>query len=177
MCIRDRLPPGGILVTCSCSHHLSESALLELVAQASLDANRTLRILERRVLHLEIERQALTKESDSASRERLRAVENELEVLRGKAAPLKEKWNKERATIDRVRQLKEEQEALQKEEENANRTGDWEKVAQLRYGRLSQIQKDIEAAQHEVDTLEENPLLKKEIGEDDICLLYTSRCV
>jgi 23S rRNA (cytosine1962-C5)-methyltransferase len=42
------LPPGGILVTCSCSHHLSESALLELVAQASLDANRTLRILERR---------------------------------------------------------------------------------------------------------------------------------
>jgi 23S rRNA (cytosine1962-C5)-methyltransferase len=42
------LPPGGILVTCSCSHHLSESALLELVAQASLDANRTLRVLERR---------------------------------------------------------------------------------------------------------------------------------
>jgi 23S rRNA (cytosine1962-C5)-methyltransferase len=42
------LPPGGILVTCSCSHHLSESALLEVVAQASLDANRTLRILERR---------------------------------------------------------------------------------------------------------------------------------
>jgi ATP-dependent Clp protease ATP-binding subunit ClpB len=74
-------------------------------------------VLERRVLHLEIERQALTKESDSASRERLRAVENELEVLRGKAAPLKEKWNKERATIDRVRQLKEEQEALQKEED------------------------------------------------------------
>jgi ATP-dependent Clp protease ATP-binding subunit ClpB len=130
-------------------------------------------VLERRVLHLEIERQALTKESDSASRERLRAVENELEVLRGKAAPLKEKWNKERATIDRVRQLKEEQEALQKEEENANRTGDWEKVAQLRYGRLSQIQKDIEAAQHEVDTLEENPLLKKEIGEDDIAKIVS----
>jgi 23S rRNA (cytosine1962-C5)-methyltransferase len=42
------LPPGGILVTCSCSHHLSEAMLLELVAQASLDANRTLRVLERR---------------------------------------------------------------------------------------------------------------------------------
>ena len=42
------LPPGGILVTCSCSHHLSEAALLEVVAQASLDANRTLRVLERR---------------------------------------------------------------------------------------------------------------------------------
>ncbi len=42
------LQPGGILVTCSCSHHLSEAALLELVAQASLDANRTLRVLERR---------------------------------------------------------------------------------------------------------------------------------
>src|SRR5450755_2677669 len=72
--------------------------------------------LERRVLHLEIERQALTKESDAGSRERLRAVENELEMLRGKAAPLKEKWNRERAAIARVSQLKEEQDALRQEE-------------------------------------------------------------
>src|SRR5579863_3144441 len=124
--------------------------------------------LDRRMAHLEVERQALSKEKDTASMERLRHVENELEILRGKVAPLKEKWNKERTAIDRVRQLKEEQEALQKEEENANRAGDWEKVGQLRYGRLSQIQKDIETAQHDLDAVEENPLLKKEIGEDDI---------
>jgi ATP-dependent Clp protease ATP-binding subunit ClpB len=76
-------------------------------------------ILERRVLHLEIERQALTKEPDAGSRERLRAVENELESLRGRAAPLKDKWNHERAAIARVSQLKEEQDALRQEEENA----------------------------------------------------------
>jgi len=130
-------------------------------------------ILERRVLHLEIERQALTKEPDAGSRERLRAVENELESLRGRAAPLKDKWNHERAAIARVSQLKEEQDALRQEEENANRSGDWEKVAQLRYGRLSQIQKDIEAAQHELEAVEETALLKKEIGEDDIAKIVS----
>ena len=129
--------------------------------------------LERRVLHLEIERQALSKESDAASRERLRAVENELETLRGRAAPLKDKWNRERAAIARVSQLKEEQDALRQEEENANRSGDWEKVAQLRYGRLSQIQKEIETAQHELEAVEETALLKKEIGEDDIAKIVS----
>jgi len=129
--------------------------------------------LERRVLHLEIERQALSKEHDAGSRERLRTVESELEVLRGRAAPLKEKWNRERAAIARVSQLKEEQDALKQEEENANRSGDWEKVAQLRYGRLSQIQKDIEAAQHELDAVEETALLKKEVGEDDIAKIVS----
>ena len=67
--------------------------------------------LERRISHLEIERQALSKEKDPASHDRLRIVENELERLRGEAAPLKERWNREKGAIARVRQLKEEQEA------------------------------------------------------------------
>jgi ATP-dependent Clp protease ATP-binding subunit ClpB len=129
--------------------------------------------LDRRVLHLEIERQALTRESDPASRERLRFVENELENLRGRVAPLKEKWNRERSALDRVRQLKEEQDSLRHAEETANRSGDWEKVAQLRYGRLSQIQKEIEDAQHELEAVEEHALLKKEIGEDDIARIVS----
>jgi ATP-dependent Clp protease ATP-binding subunit ClpB len=129
--------------------------------------------LERRVLHLEIERQALTKEPDPASRERLRAIENELESLRGRVAPLKEKWNHERAAISRVSQLKEEQDALHQEEDKANRAGDWEKVAQLRYGRLSQIEKEIETAQHELEAVEETAMLKKEIGEDDIAKIVS----
>ena len=129
--------------------------------------------LERRVLHLEIERQALTKELDPGSRERLRAVENELETLRGRVAPLKDRWNHERAAISRVSQLKEEQDALRQEEENANRAGDWEKVAQLRYGRLSQIEKEIDTAQHELEAVEETALLKKEIGEDDIARIVS----
>src|SRR5438046_2635403 len=62
--------------------------------------------LDRRISHLEIERQALSKESDHASHERLRVVENELERVRGEAAVLKERWNKEKSAITRVRELK-----------------------------------------------------------------------
>jgi ATP-dependent Clp protease ATP-binding subunit ClpB len=124
--------------------------------------------LERGISHLEIERQALTKEDDNASFDRLRIVESELERLRGEAATLKERWNREKNAIGRVRQLKEEQDNLRQEEEKASRAGDWEKAAQLRYGRLSQIEKDIQAAEREQEALKESALLKEEIGEDDI---------
>ncbi|HXS97146.1 MAG TPA: ATP-dependent chaperone ClpB [Candidatus Limnocylindrales bacterium] len=124
--------------------------------------------LERRISHLEIERQALSKENDNASHERLRTVENELEQIRGEAATLKERWNREKAAIMRVRRLKEEQDSARQEEEKASRAGDWEKAAQLRYGRLAQLEKDIQAAEHELEAVKENAILKEEIGEDDI---------
>ena len=124
--------------------------------------------LDRSISHLEIERQALSKENDPASHERLRFVENELERLRGEAATLKERWNREKAAIGRVRQLKEEQEQLRQDEGKASRAGDWEKAAELRYGRLSQIEKDIQSAEQELESVKENALLKEEIGEDDI---------
>ena len=124
--------------------------------------------LDRRISHLEIERQALSKEDDSASLDRLMHVESELERLRGEAAGLKERWNREKGAIQRVRQLKEEQDSLRQEEEKASRAGDWEKAAQLRYGRLSQIEKDIQAAEQELEAVKGNALLKEEVGEDDI---------
>jgi ATP-dependent Clp protease ATP-binding subunit ClpB len=124
--------------------------------------------LERRISHLEIERQALSKERDAASHDRLRHVENELESLRGEAAVLKERWGREKAAIDRVRTLKEEQDTLRQEEEKASRAGDWEKAAQLRYGRLSQIERDIQAAEQELEAVKSHALLKEEIDEDDI---------
>ena len=124
--------------------------------------------LDRRTSHLEIERQALTKEGDPGSRERLRYVESELERLRGEAAVLKERWNREKNAIQRVRRLKEEQDTLRQEEEKASRAGEWGKAAELRYGRLSQIEKDIQAAEQELEAVKENALLKEEIGEDDI---------
>jgi len=124
--------------------------------------------LDRRISHLEIERQALSKEDDAASYERLRHVENELEIVRGEAAGLKERWNREKNAITGVRQLKEEQDKLRQEEEMATRAGDWEKAAQLRYGRLAQIEKEIQAAEHDLESVKENALLKEEIGEDDI---------
>jgi ATP-dependent Clp protease ATP-binding subunit ClpB len=124
--------------------------------------------LDRRISHLEIERQALGKERDSASFERLRTVENELERLRAEAAVLKERWNREKGAITRVKELKQEQDRLRQDEEKAARAGDWEKAAQLRYGRLSQIEKDIQAAEHELESVKETALLQEEIGENDI---------
>ncbi len=124
--------------------------------------------LDRRMSHLEIERQALTKERDPSSHERLRWVENELERLRGESAPLKERWNREREAIANVRRLKAEQDTLRQEEEKASRAGDWEKAAQLRYGRLSQIEKDIQTAEQDLEAIKEHALLKEDIGEDDI---------
>ena len=124
--------------------------------------------LDRSISHLEIERQALSKENDPASHERLRFVENELERLRGEAATLKERWGREKNAIGRVRELKAEQERLREEEGKASRAGDWEKAAELRYGRLSQIEKDIQTAEQELEAVKEHALLKEEIGEDDI---------
>ena len=129
--------------------------------------------LERRVSHLEIERQALTKKIDSGSRERLRTVENELETPARQSGAAQRKVDPRTRAIGRVSQLKEEQEHLAQEEEHANRAGDWEKVAQLRYGRLSQIEKDIEAAQHELEAVEGNRSAKEEIGEDDIAKIVS----
>jgi ATP-dependent Clp protease ATP-binding subunit ClpB len=124
--------------------------------------------LDRRISHLEIERQALSKEDERASITRVRQIENELERLRGEAAVLKERWNRERAAIGRVRELKEELDRTRQEEEKASRAGDWEKAAQLRYGKLAQVEKDIQSAEQELESVKENALLKEEIGEDDI---------
>src|SRR5450432_1592394 len=93
--------------------------------------------LERRIAHLEIERQALHREPDASSRERLRHVENELERLRGESAVLQERWAREKNAIGRVRTLKEQQELARTEYENANRVNDWNKAAEIRYGQIA----------------------------------------
>jgi ATP-dependent Clp protease ATP-binding subunit ClpB len=124
--------------------------------------------LDRRISHLEIERQALSKEDERGSHERLREIESELEELRGESAVLKERWNREKSAISRVRELKEELDRTRQEEEKASRVGDWEKAAQLRYGKLTQLEKDIKTAEQELEAVKGDALLKEEIGEDDI---------
>ncbi len=125
--------------------------------------------INRRVSHLEIERQALNRETDTASRERLRHVENELERLRGESAGLRERWDREKGAIGRVRQLKEEQEQVRLDEEKATRMGEWETAAKLRYGRLSEIEKELDEANRELETIKSgSALLKEEIDEEDV---------
>ncbi|MCU1325926.1 MAG: ATPase domain protein [Bryobacterales bacterium] len=125
--------------------------------------------LERRVSHLEIERQALNREADAVSKDRLRHIENELERLRGESAQLKERWTREKSAITRVQQLKEELEQGRAEEEKATRENDWNKAAELRYGKLAAIERNLDEANHDIETMKSGtPLLKEEIDEEDI---------
>jgi ATP-dependent Clp protease ATP-binding subunit ClpB len=125
--------------------------------------------LERRMSHLEIERQALNREKDPASRERLRHVENELERVRGEGAGLQERWKNEKAAINRVSQLKKDQEQARLDEEKATRLGEWETASQLRYGKLAEIERDLAAATKDLEAIKSgSALLKEEIDEEDI---------
>ena len=126
--------------------------------------------VDRRITQLEIERQALNREHDPASKERLRAVENELERIRAESADLRAKWEHEKAAISRVRELKEEQDKVRLEEENASRSGNWELAAQLRYGRLAEIEKKLVEATRQLEEIKAkgSSLLKEEIDEEDI---------
>ena len=126
-------------------------------------------VMERRISHLEIERQALNREKDLASRDRLRHIENELERLRGEATALKDRWITEKGAITRVQQLKEELDRTRQDEERATRAGDWETAAKLKYGSLAEIEKHIEEANRALETIKSGAaLLKEEIDEEDI---------
>jgi ATP-dependent Clp protease ATP-binding subunit ClpB len=175
-----RIKDAAILAAATLSHrYIADRFLPDKAIDLIDEAGSALRLqigsmpieiddLDRRISHLEIERQALSKETDGASHDRLHVVESELEDLRGQAAALKERWNREKGAITRVRELKEELDSLRQEEERATRAGDWEKAAQIRYGRLSEIGQEIKAAEQELEAVKGNALLKEEVGEDDI---------
>ena len=99
--------------------------------------------LDRRAMQLEIERQALKKESDANSRERLAAVERELAELRENSNALKARWKQEKEEIDKIRQLKERIEQLKLDEQRAERQGNLERVAAIRYGDLRQAETEL----------------------------------
>jgi ATP-dependent Clp protease ATP-binding subunit ClpB len=124
---------------------------------------------DRRIVQLEIERQALRKESDTASRERLRHIENELERLRAETAALKERWSREKGLIQKVQQLKQELEKLRQEEEQATRAGDLTRAAEIHYGKLVEKDKALQEATAQLEVQQHgDTLLRGEIDEDDI---------
>ncbi len=124
--------------------------------------------IRRRSTQLEIERQALLKESDEPSRERLRGVENELERLRGEDARLRERWEQEKKVIGRVSQIKGEIERLKLEEEQATRVGNLNKVAEIRYGQLASLERELAQAQKQIEEQRSQRMLKDEVDGEDI---------
>ena len=122
--------------------------------------------VERLVRRLEIEEMALDKEEDEASKERLAKLRSELADHKEKLAELTARWQNEKNAIDVVRELKEQLDTLRGESERAERDGDLAKAAELRYGRIPEVEKKLDAAlpAH----AHENVMLKEEVGPDDI---------
>jgi ATP-dependent Clp protease ATP-binding subunit ClpB len=125
--------------------------------------------VERRITQLEIERQALAKEIDKASLERLEALKNELADLREKSAQMKLQWQQEREIISSIRAIKEKIEKTKSEEQNAERLGDLGKAAELRYGTLVQLEKELSQQNVKLAQLQSiRKFLKEEVDEEDI---------
>jgi ATP-dependent Clp protease ATP-binding subunit ClpB len=125
--------------------------------------------IERRIMQLEIERQAMRKESDAHSRERLKVIEKELSSLKEQSNALKGRWQTEKDAIGRIRKIKGEIDSLKSEEQRYERAGDLSRVAEIRYGKLSAAEKELNAAQDKLAELQkDHPMLKEEVGEEEI---------
>src|SRR5579884_2517997 len=125
--------------------------------------------IERRITQLEIERQALKKEEDPASRERLARLEEELAGLREQSDRLKLRWKAEKEIITRIRRLKSEIEQARTEEQRATREGDLNKAAEIRYGKLVALEKQLAEANAELESKEKaGRMLKEEVDEEDV---------
>src|SRR5438132_906096 len=125
--------------------------------------------VERKILQLEIERQALKREEDKASRERLAQLEREIENLRETASGLKAHWQNEKDSIQRIRTLKEKIESTKVEEQQAQRRGDLNRAAELRYGTMTQLQKELEDANRKLAELQKGQkMLKEEVDAEDV---------
>ncbi|WP_420750345.1 ATP-dependent chaperone ClpB [Rhodococcus sp. O3] len=125
--------------------------------------------VERIVRRLEIEEMALQKETDEASKERLEKLRSELADERERLSQLTTRWQNEKTAIDSVRQIKEQLEALRGEEERAERDGDLGKAAELRYGRIPQLEKQLQAAAEASGAASDGDvMLKEEVGPDDV---------
>ena len=125
--------------------------------------------VERRITQLEIERQALAKETDKASHERLDALNGELVELREKSAGMKLHWQKEREIIGSIRSIKERIESVGAEEQNAERSGDLGRAAELRYGTLVELRSRLSAENEKLAELQSTrKFLKEEVDEEDI---------
>jgi ATP-dependent Clp protease ATP-binding subunit ClpB len=125
--------------------------------------------VRRRMMQLEIEREALRKERDKASVERLAKLEKELADLKEQHDQLLAHWNAEKDAIQNIRKLKEELEQVRLEIETAQRAGDYAKASELQYGRLPQIDQRIRAEEARLAQLQDTQrMLKEEVDEEDI---------
>jgi ATP-dependent Clp protease ATP-binding subunit ClpB len=126
--------------------------------------------VERRIQQLEIERQALKKEKDEASVERREAIEAELADLRERSSEMKARWQNEKGAIDQIKAAKAELDEAQRETERAERDADLERAAELRYGRIPELEKTVTEQEAKLGELHRDggSMLTEEVTEEDI---------
>jgi len=125
--------------------------------------------VDRAIMQLEIERQALQMEKDKASKERLASIEKDLADLKEQARELQTRWQVEKDAILEIRDLKEQMDETETQIEQAERQADLEKAARLRFGTMTELQKNLNEAEKRLKALQEDsPLLKEEVDAEEI---------
>jgi len=182
-----RIKDSAIVAAATLSHrYISDRFLPDKAIDLIDEAAASLRIqidslptdidqLERRATQLEIEKQALKKEDDPNSKERLAAIEKELAGMREKSNALKAKWKKEKDSIARARALKEKIEQLKLEEQTEERKGNLQRVAEIRYGLLRQAEEELKKLTDKAagEGARATRMLKEEVDEEDIARIVS----
>ncbi len=176
-----RITDSAVIAAATLSHryitdrHLPDKAI-DLIDEAAarlrteIDSKpQALDEVDRQIMQLEIERQALQKEKDKASKERLEKLEQELADLRERAAELHTRWETEKQAIAALREIKEKIEQAHIEMEDAERRNDLEKAARLRYGLLRELEDQLRQAENRLKQIQaEGALLKEEVDAEEI---------
>jgi len=181
-----RIKDAAILAAATLSHrYISDRFLPDKAIDLIDEAAASLRMqidslpteideIERRIMQLEIERQALLKETDAHSVERRGQIEKELAKLKEDSSGRKARWQAEKEAIGKIRKLKEQIEQLKAEAERYERTGELAKVAEIRYGKIAQAEREMNAAQERFAAVQKDaPMLKEEVDEQDIAKLVS----
>ena len=181
-----RIKDAAILAAATLSHrYISDRFLPDKAIDLIDEAAASLRMqidslpeeideIERRIMQLEIERQALLKEKDPHSKERRQQIEKELAKLREDSSGRKARWQAEKDAISKIRKLKEQIEQLRAEEQRYERAGELAKVAEIRYGRIAVAEGELKKAEERFAELQKNaPMLKEEVDEEDIAKLVS----
>ena len=179
-----RIKDSAIVAAATLSHrYISDRFLPDKAIDLVDEAAASLRIqidslptdidqLERRATQLEIEKQALKKEDDRNSKERLAVIDKERAEIREKANTLKAKWKQEKDLIARSRQIKERIEQLKIEEQAEERKGNLQRVAEIRYGLLRQAEEELNQLTSQMDG-KGHRMLKEEVDEEDIARIVS----
>jgi len=181
-----RIKDAAILAAATLSHrYISDRFLPDKAIDLIDEAAASLRMqidslpteideVERRILQLEIERQAMLKETDAHSKGRRAQIEKELAALKEESSAKKARWQAEKAAITKIRKFKEQIDQLKAEEQRYERSGELAKVAEIRYGKIAAAEAELRKAESESAAVQKGSrMLKEEVDEEDIAKLVS----